>query len=304
MLPLIPGVLLLAATPVILSLSRERPRLMRVAALSACALPFFLPHSEPFARAATAILTWLFLVKTLQYTTGHEKPSGFVDLLLFLTIPAVVRWDIPRRKDARRAWRTLLRGLVQLGLALLLMLAVLQLDRTHWIQLITTEMGIYLSLAGVCNLAVVALALRGLDYDDPFDNPLAARTPGEFWGRRWNTWVNHMLYRYVFMPLGGRRKPVRGTMAAFAFSAALHEGFVVVGTREFTGWMGGFFLAQGLLVAATSQSRSFRRLARRAPLLTWAFTLLALVATGVMLVRGADGIDPSEAWHRCCSSAP
>ncbi len=300
MLPLIPGVLLLAATPVILGLSRDHSRLMRVGAFSACALPFLLPNDEPFFRAAAALLTWFFLVKTLQYTAGHEKPRGFVDVLQFLTIPAVVRWEVPRRKDPRRARQTLLRGLVQLGLALLLVLAVLQLDRTHLVQLITTQVGIYLSLAGALNLAVVTLALRGLDYDDPFDNPLAARTPGEFWGRRWNTWVNHMLYLYVFVPLGGRRRPVRGTLAAFAISGALHEGFVVVGTRDFTGWMGGFFLVQGVLVVATSQSRSFRRLARRAPVLSWAFTLLAMLTTGVMLVRGADGIDPSDAWHRCC----
>ena len=300
MLPLAPGVLLVAAVPVILSLLRERSRLMRVVALSACALPFLLPNNEPFFRAAAALLTWLLLAKTLQYMAGHEKPRGFVDLLQFLTIPVVVRWEVPRRTDPGRARRTLLRGLVQLGLTLLLMLAVLQLDRTHLIQLITTQVGIYLSLAGALNLAVVTLALRGLDYDDPFDNPLAARTPGEFWGRRWNTWVNHMLYRYVFVPLGGRRRPGRGTLAAFAFSAALHEGFVVAGTREFTGWMGGFFLVQGVLVVATSQSRSFRRLARRVPVLTWAFTLMAMLTTGVMLVRGADGIDPSDAWHRCC----
>ncbi len=300
MLPLTPGLLLLVTVPVILSLSRDRHGVMRLGALSACALPFLLPDNEPFFRAAAAILTWLFLVKTLQYTAGHEKPSGFVDLVQFLTIPAVVRWEAPRRKDQRRIGQTLLRGLVQLGLALLLMLAVLQLDRTHLVQLVTTQIGIYLSLAGVCNLAVVTLALRGLDYDDPFDNPLAARTPGEFWGRRWNTWVNHMLYLYVFVPLGGRRKPLRGTLAAFAISGALHEGFVVVGTRDVTGWMGGFFLVQGVLVVATSQSPSFRRLARRAPVLTWAFTLMAMLTTGIMLVRGADGIDPSNAWHRCC----
>jgi len=99
------------------------------------------------------------------------------------------------------------------------------------VQLITTQVGIYLALAGACNLAVVTLALRGLDFDDPFDNPLVARSPGEFWGRRWNTWVNHMLYRYVFVPSGGWRRPVRGTLAAFPVSGALHEGFVVVGAR-------------------------------------------------------------------------
>jgi hypothetical protein len=49
-----------------------------------------------------------------------------------------------------------------------------------------------------------------------------------------------------------------------------------------------------------TRSRSFRRLARRAPALTWAFTAVVMLATGTMLVRGADGIDPSNAWRRCC----
>lgn len=67
--------------------------------------------------------------------------------------------------------------------------------------------------------------------------------------------------------------------------------------------MAAFFLVQGLLVVATSRSRSFRRLAKRAPLLTWALTLLSMLTTGVMLVRGADGVDPSDAWRRCCRTS-
>ena len=293
-------VAVLVALPVTLALLRSSRHAMRAVAFAACALPFLLPPEEPFLRAAAALLTWLFMVKTLQFTAGHETPTGPVDLLLFLLIPAVVRWQTPRRPDMGRARRTLGTSVMQLGLALFLMFIVLQLDSRHPIQILTTQFGIYLGLAGATNLATVSLALRGLDHDDAFDNPLVSRTPGEFWGRRWNTWVNHMLYRYVFTPAGGRRHPVRGTMLAFAVSAALHEGFVVVGTREFTGWTGGFFLVQGLIVVATSQSRSFRQFARQSPGLSWAFTLIVMLATGVMLVRGVDGIDPSDAWARCC----
>jgi hypothetical protein len=247
-----------------------------------------------------AILTWLFTVKTLQYVAGHERPVGFVNTLLFLAIPAVVRWESPPPAGKGRAVRTLLTSAAQLALAGLLLLLVLQLDPRHPIQLITTQIGIYLSLAGACNLAVIPLALRGLDYDDPFDNPMAARTPGEFWGRRWNTWVNHMLFRYVFVSVGGWRRPALGTLAAFTVSGALHEGFMAVGTGRVTGWMGGFFLVQGLIVTVTSRP-TFRRLARQRPGMSWAITLFLLLVTGPMLVRGADGVDPSNAWRRCCS---
>ena len=300
MIPMVPSVFALAALTVTLALLGGRPRLMCAVALAGCGLPFFLPTSVPLLRACAAILTCMFLVKALQCAAGHERPRGMLDFLQFLVIPAVVRWENPRRPDPRRAGLSLLTSLIQLGLALLLMIALLRLDLRNPVQLITTQIGIYLGFAGACNMAGVSLSLRGLDYDDPFDNPLAARTPGEFWGRRWNTWVNHMLYRYVFVPSGGRHHPVGGTLAAFVVSGAFHEAVVFAGTLAFSGWMGGFFLVQGALVSATSRSRPFRRLARRAPELTWALTLVVMLATGTMLVRGADGIDPSDAWRRCC----
>src|SRR6185503_6456938 len=126
-------------------------------------------------------------------------------------------------------------GLIQLGLTAVLVLVMMGLDLRNPVELITTQLGLYTTLAGVANIGVMSLSLRGLDYDDPFDNPLASRTPSEFWGRRWNTWVNHMLYRYVFMPSGGRRHPVRGTLAAFTVSGVFHEALVVASTTTFTG---------------------------------------------------------------------
>lgn len=293
--------LAIAATLAALILLRNRPRAMCGVALAACVLPLLLPTSDPLLRAGTALLTWLFLVKTLQFAARHEAPTGVFDLLLFLTIPAVVRWQAARRPDYARALRSVVRGLGQLALMGLLTLTVISLDARNPVQLITTQVGIYLALAGVLNIAAATLSARGLDYDDPFDNPLAARTPAEFWSRRWNTWVSHMLHRYVFLPAGGRRHPLRGTLAAFAASAALHEGFVVVGLLTVSGWMGAYFLLQGVLVAVTSRWRPFRRLAREVPALGWLVTLAVLLASGTLLVRGADGLDPSQGWRRCCS---
>jgi len=161
--------------------------------------------------------------------------------------------------------------------------------------------GIYLALAGVFNLLVVPLSLRGLAHEDPFDRPYRARTPGEFWGRRWNTWVNHMLYRYAFAPAGGKLHPARAVFAAFAVSAILHEAIVFAGTLRFSGWMSAFFLAQGVLVILTSHAQ-VRAFAKCWPRLSWALTLLVMLASGVLFVRGAEGIDPSQAWNRCCAS--
>ena len=175
---------------------------------------------------------------------------------------------------------------------------MLRLDGRNPVQLFTTQLGLYLVVAGVCNLAVVKLSLRGLDYDDVFHNPFGSLTPAEFWGRRWNSYVGQLLHRYVFLPAGGRRRPVRGLLAAFAASAVLHEVIFDIGTRKFNGGMLVYFMIQGGLVAATSQSRFFRRLTREVPVLAWFLTTVLMLATGILFVYGMDGVDPSYAWRR------
>ena len=293
--------LAVAALPMVLASTRFAPKPMAVLAVLGCVLPLLLPASFPLLRAATATLAGLFLVKTLQLLAKHEHPRGYLDSVLFLAIPAVVRWEQPRRPNLVRARRSLFTGLAQLALAFALMQLGLLVAVRNPLQLVNTLVIIYLCLAGSFNLLVVPLALRGLDFDDPFHNPIAARTPAEFWGKRWNTWVNHMLYRYVFLHAGGRDRPARAVFAAFTVSGLLHELIVFAGTGAFSGWMGGFFLVQSVLVLATSHPR-MRGLAQRLPRLSWALTLALMLFTGVLFVRGAAGIDPTDAWRRCCLS--
>jgi len=173
----LPILIALAAAPLLLALTRHHPRVMGVLAVLACVLPLALPTTFPLLRAAMATLTGLLLVKSLQWLAGHEQPRGYFDMLLFLTIPAVVRWEQPRTPDLPRARRNLSFGLLQLAG----MLALLELGRRipagQLIVLPITMVGIYLALAGVFNLLVVPLSLRGLAHDDPFDHPYLAGTP-------------------------------------------------------------------------------------------------------------------------------
>jgi hypothetical protein len=67
--------------------------------------------------------------------------------------------------------------------------------------------------------------------------------------------------------------------------------------------MAAYFLVQGLLVVATA-TRGVRRFARRAPTVAWALTLVVMMATGALFVRGVDGVDPSRGWERCCAQWP
>jgi len=298
MLPPVPGAIALAILPVLLILLRNWPRLLCGVALVGCALPFFLTAATPVQRLVTFLFTSLFLIKALLLATGHARPRGLVDCVLFIFTFAVVRWETPRQPDPRRAARTLLISLGQFVLAWLLMRIVVQFDQRNPVQLFTAQIGFYLVAGGALQSALALLSLRGLDHDNLFNNPLASLTPAEFWGRRWNTWVRDLLHRYVFLPAGGRRHPVRGTMAAFAVSGAYHELLIDVGTGKFNGGMLAYFLLQGGLVLATARSSFYRRLAREVPGLAWVLTTILLLLTGVLFVRGLDGVDPSKAWHR------
>jgi hypothetical protein len=298
MIPLVHGWLLIAALPLALTLLRAWPRVLCGVAMAGCALPFFLPASAPLLRAFALALSFLFLIKALMFAAGHVRPRGRIDFLLFIFTFAVVRWETPRRPDPRRAARSFLTGLGQFGLAWLIMIVVLRLDRHNPVQLFTAQVGFYLVVAAIFNLTEVVISLRGLDHADLFNNPLRSLTPGEFWGRRWNSWISHLLHRYVFLPAGGRRHPARGILAAFAASAVFHEVIADVGTRKFNGAMLAYFLIQGALVAVTARSPFVRRLARERPLVAWFLTTLLMLATGVLFIRGMDGIEPSYSWRR------
>ena len=282
---------------------RRRPWVPVAIAAGAMLLPFFVDPAAPFWRAFAALSALLLLVKSLQLAHGHERPPGARDTLRFFVIPAVVRWDAPRRPDRAGALRALAVVAAQLALVAAIQWALAQHDARPVLHLVAAELCIYLLVSGLLNGLAATLTWHGIDHDRPFGTPLLARTPAEFWGRHWNTWVNHLLYRHVFLPAGGRRHPVRGTLAAFAASAAFHEYLVDVGTLRFSGWMAAYFLVQGLLVVATATKR-VRRFARRAPRAAWALTLVVMLATGALFVRGAEGVDPSRSWERCCAQWP
>jgi hypothetical protein len=120
---------------------------------------------------------------------------------------------------------------------------------------------------------------------DPFDNPLAARTPAEFW-RRWNRPFRDFFDEYVFRPSHGARRPVFATLTVFAVSGLMHEYVFGVATGRVQGWQMLFFMVQGCAVAATL------RLRPRASVvpLWWAGTLAFNLVTAWLFFRSVDEV--------------
>jgi hypothetical protein len=111
--------------------------------------------------------------------------------------------------------------------------------------------------------------------------PIAARSVGEFWGKRWNRPVSAWLGEYVFAPLRRRRRPLLGLVLVFAASAAMHAWVFYAG--------GGVRAAAGvalffLLQAPWLWLESKLRVARWPALAGHAWTLGWLLLTAPLFV--------------------
>jgi hypothetical protein len=118
-----------------------------------------------------------------------------------------------------------------------------------------------------------AIRLFGVYSISPERQPFLARTPAEFW-RRYNRWIGQFLQENVYLPLGGRRHPVRATLLVFAVSGLLHEYLFLVATGRLHGYQMAFFLLQGIAVAMSLRIRPTGAAALAWWLGTWTFHLL------------------------------
>ena len=288
------ALLALLLAPWGIALLRANPVALRLAVPVVAALPFSLPHF----RFIAAVLAMVLVIKTLQAAARHERPQGYLNFALFLCLPVVARWEISGRADISRAIRSVLRGVALLALGIVIALTTTELKQSPVAFVILFQVELYLMAAGAFNILVAPLALRGIDYTDPFCSPFLAKSPADFWGRRWNTWVNHLLHRYVFLPVSGKRRVGLGVFAAFAVSGLVHEAIFTFIAWQVTGWMLVYFLSQAALVMLTSRWHAFRTLTRRAPALAWAFTMITMCATGALFVHGVtQALMPSSPLH-------
>lgn len=100
---------------------------------------------------------------------------------------------------------------------------------------------------GVFTLLTAAFTSRGYAVRVPFDAPLRARSPAEFWARRWNRGFAEMTSLAVHRPLRARLGARGAYLAAFVVSGLLHEVAISLPVRAGYGLPTLYFALQGLL---------------------------------------------------------
>lgn len=110
---------------------------------------------------------------------------------------------------------------------------------------------------------------RGIAAAPLMNHPLATRSLGEFWGRRWNTAFRDLAYRFIFRPFSPRIGPYWTLTLIFFLSGLVHELVITVPAGAGYGGPTIFFTLQGAGLAIErrwGKSRWFTGVVLLAPL--------------------------------------
>jgi hypothetical protein len=224
-------------------------------------LPALQPAATLWPRIVVSVTCTVMAIKLIDLHAGAAWWRGrrISDWLGFLVFPYILvpRAGFGRSKVARGPGK-LLRAVLQIAAGVALLWLCFRIDWRPLPFLLehTAKLGaIYLcAFDGKFMAAEAAILLCGYSVLPLTDEPIAARTPADFW-RRYNCEVSRFLREDFFKPVGGLRRPVRGILAAFAFSATLHEYLSWLVTGRVYGYQLAYFALQGVAVAVTYRWR-------------------------------------------------
>lgn len=251
------------------------------AIIAALALPFVVPASLIFVRTGFTILGTVLALKTWELAQGRVSDPSMLRTpwlaMFWLLIPPDSRFPTSpaaARNTRLEGLRRSRRGLAKVPLALTLAGLEMYWPGVHsnpWLEALWALWLVWAAMTAVADIWGGLAMLTGLHVSEPFNTPMLARSPRDFWGERWNLFVQRWMRRNIFGPVGGRRHPLRGVVIVFVFSGLLHEYVIIAAlghVPDRVGWMTAFFALHGLAVVAEVGLRHKRRRAaarRRGP---------------------------------------
>lgn len=233
------------------------------ALLLPAALPLTIPPEWIYTRALVTVWAITMAGKAFELSrSGVPEPRLLERLPTFcfwLLVPPKAELPADLAAAARvrsQGRRRLLRAALKLPGVAVLVLVHLEWPGLHENPWVEAFWGLWLTWLAVSAFVdvVSGVAMQtGIAVAEAFDAPPLARSPRDFWGRRWNLVVHDMVLRHVFMPLRGLRRPVRATFFVFLISGLIHEAFVLAAlgrVPRHAGFMMLFFGLHGAAVMA------------------------------------------------------
>jgi len=255
--------------------------------------PAIVPLDFTSLRFVASLLAITLLVKLFDMHQAAQS-ERLPDFSSYAGYVSDIFWLVFRERPNRRSvghdvWRLLRTGPAA-AFAILLCVVLFRLD---WARIpFTVEHcakapAVVLAVALTLNAIAVVYRLLGGMAMDPMGDPLAARTPADFW-RRWNRPTHQFLQAYAFNPAGGRRHAIRATLVTYAVSGIVHEYVFGIAAGRIQGCQMLFFILQGCAVAATLNLRPRGRRAIFWIAATWVFEL----ATSILFFASVNQVLP------------
>lgn len=228
-------------------------RFWGVSLLSVAAVVWpFLSPAQPILRFVLGMVVFNKIIKTIELAYGRVSDPQMVATFgryLFWSLnfpdtqwPATRDDAVKARQDGmRRLGRFLAKAVVSAGLVALL-LTVPAIRDYYWLKITWWLFLACFGFSGVSDFVTGSAMLTGVRFIEMFDSPLLARSPREFWSKRWNLYFREVCHRNVFLPLGGAKRPLLAVCAVFAVSALMHEYLIFVSIGwNMIGYMSAFF---------------------------------------------------------------
>lgn len=141
---------------------------------------------------------------------------------------------------------------------------------------------IFLLHFGLFHLLALFWNARGVMVRPLMNNPIAATSLAEFWGRRWNTGFHDLVLANLFRPLVVRTNTAIATLLTFTVSGLIHELVISVPAGAGCGWPTLYFVLQGC-GALLERSNAGKRLGLGRGMRGWFFALLiAAIPVGLL----------------------
>lgn len=188
--------------------------------------------------------------------------------------------------------RLLARGVLEVGIGIYVLKQVDAWGLPTWLDHVVRALAFYaVAFDGGFVVVCATLRLLGIHVMDFCRHPILSVTPADFW-RRYNRPGGRFLYEDVFLPMGGRRAPVRGTLLVFAANGVMHEALSYLFVRQVLGYQLVFFALHALAVVLTFRIRPRGSWVWVGRALTFAFVM----ATGVLFLANLDAIRPGSIY--------
>ena len=257
--------------------------------------PCLIPARNPLSRALAAVNAVVIAVKLfdVRHDVQCGTPPGWRGFATFLLNPFVhVRRCLPAepRPSVRSDLLSIAGAALGVAAGIILLRVLFRIDwggRPFLAEHVSKVAAFFLAVLSGLALAAASWRLLGGMARDYMANPVAARTPADFW-RRYNRNMHQFFLKDVLVSAGGLRHPARATLVVFGLSALIHEYLFSIAIGRVQGYQTAFFLLQGFAVAATARVK-----ARGWTAVPWAAATLAFnLVSSVLFFASVNGLVP------------